>query len=132
MIPVPSYLANFQCVIDAFSYWPGFHDSPVLRFESGDDAIELELEAWETSDEVDEGGYFKLIKKHGIGFRFSGLVSKDLERFEPSNILFCLGFSPQADFEREGYFTVELDSAISGDGGFCARRGEVTFVRALE
>lgn len=68
MIPVPSYLANFQCVIDAFGYWPGFHDSPVLRLESGDDAIELELEAWETSDEVDEGGYFKLIKKHGSRF----------------------------------------------------------------
>ena len=134
MIPVPSYLANFQSVIDAFGYWPGFHDSPVLHLAVDEDEIEMEVEAWETGPDSDEGGFLTLIKKHAIGFRFSGLERTELESFPPSNILFYLGFSPPDEFEREGLFVVELDSAMGCDmcGRFSAKAGEVTFVRPLE
>lgn len=133
MIQDPTYLANRQAVIDAYGYWPDFHDSPVLRFVEGEETIEMELEAWEMTPETDERGYIKLIKNHVIGFRFSGIVSKNLDSFARDSCLFVLGFSSPGDCAAAGCFTVELDSAMGSElcGSFCAREGEVLFVRAL-
>jgi len=131
--PVPTYLRNHQKVIDAFGYWPTFHDSPVIRFHRQPDLIELEIEAWEMTSEVDANGYFKLTKRHEIGFAFRGIVATELEQFIPQNILFELLFSPEEEHALNGHFTVELDSAMGCDlcGRFCTKEGEITFIRSV-
>ena len=45
MPSVPTYLRNHQAVINAFGYWPDFHDSPVLSFRADAESIILGLAA---------------------------------------------------------------------------------------
>lgn len=127
----PSYLRHFERVVEAFGYWPGFHDSPVLRFRSDDDRIELEVEAWEMTSDIDERGHFKLAKRHEIGFAFQDIVAKDHDQFAAENILFELTFSSHEEWRSQGYFSVGLESAVGSEfcGRFSAREGKVTFVR---
>lgn len=134
MPTVPTYLRNYQAVIDAFGYWPDFHDSPVLSFRADAESIILEVEAWEMTDEVDAQGYFKLTKRHDVGFEFQDIVSTDLDEFIPENILFELGLSSDEERQEQGFFTVVLDSAMGSDlcGEFRARSGFVSFVRPSE
>lgn len=131
MRETPSYISGFESVVAAFGYWPSFHDSPVLTFKRTSEFVELQVEAWEMTSEVDSRGYFVLTKRHEIGFRFAGISSAELDDFIPDNILFELGFSPVAHFQSTGQFQVDLDSAMGGDlcGRFTATSGEVTFVR---
>jgi hypothetical protein len=131
MIEPPNYIAGFEKVVAAFGYWPGFHDAPVFSFEFNDDHIDLQLEAWEATPEVDANGFFVLAKQHEIGFRFSRIVSASLDDFIAGNILFGLTFSSASDFALKGSFDVELDSAMGSDmcGKFTACCGEITFVR---
>lgn len=134
MPPVPTFLRNHQAVIDAFGYWPDFHDSSVLRFCAEGGSIILEVEAGEMSDEVDAQGYFRLTKSHIVGFEFRDIVSTDLEHFIPENLLFELEFSSEEERQRQGIFRVVLDSALGSDlcGEFRARDGAVSFVRLSE
>lgn len=130
MREAPNYITGFEKVVEAYGYWPGFHDSPVLSFTRTSELIEIQVEAWEMTSEVDARGYFVLTRKHEIGFRFSGIRSTELESFIPDNILFELGFSPVADYQSSGQFQVELESAMGGDlcGRFTATSGEITFI----
>lgn len=128
---VPRYLKGFQTIIDAYGYWPTFHDSPVFLFQADSDIIILEVEAWEMTSEVDDRGYFVLTKQHEIGFRFSDIMASELTDFIPENILSELVFSTEEEYLMQGFFSVELDSAMGSDlcGRFQAKSGEVTFIR---
>jgi len=130
MKEAPTYLRNFERVVEAYGYWPSFHDSPVLRFDHDDDSIEIDLEAWDMTTETNEEGFYDLIKKHHIEFRFSEIISADVDNFPGDNILFELKFSPSAAQEPDGYFTVCLESAMGGNlcGQFNAKYGEVVQV----
>lgn len=134
MANAPTYLANFQSMVDLFGYWPHFHDSPVLRFKDNGLTIELDVEVWETTDELDDHGFFILRNRHFVGFRFEDLIEKDLKRFMQDNILFELAFSSNEEFLETGKFSVDLDSAMGSDlcGRFSARRGGIAFIRASE
>jgi Immunity protein 50 len=131
MIEPPNYIAGFEKVVAAFGYWPSFHDAPVLSFDLSQDHIDLQLEAWEMTPEVDAKGFFVLAKQHEIGFRFSRIVSTNLDEFIAENILHHLTFSSSADFALNGSFDVELESAMGSDmcGEFTACCGEITCVR---
>ena len=127
----PNYISRFEKVFEAYGYWPSFHDSPVLAFTRTSEFVELQVEAWEMTSEVDSRGYFVLTKRHEIGFRFAGIGFAELDDFIPNNILFELAFSPVAHYQSTGQFQVDLDSAMGGDlcGRFTASSGEVTFIR---
>ncbi len=134
MLTIPTYLKDHQAVIDAFGYWPSFHDAPVRDWRLSADSAFLELETWEMTSEVDDKGYFVLTKRHFIGFEFADFVTTDFRSFGSDNILFELGFSSAEDFKSTGSFSVELDSAMGSDrcGSFRARSGAVQFVRPVE
>jgi hypothetical protein len=131
MIEPPNYISGFQRVLDAYGYWPSFHDSPVLRYHKGSDHIELDLEAWEMTPEVDSRGYFVLTKRHEIGFRFSRILTAEMNQFSLENTLLEVEFSPASDYDSRGVFNVSLISAIEGSmcGSFTAACGEVLFIR---
>lgn len=132
MTSVPSYVRNTQAVLEAFGYWPSFHDAPVVDFRyKPEGAVDFILHGWEMTADVDERGYFKLIKHHLVEFAFQEVSDADLERFTSmGNILFGLEFSTPEEFAAAGRFRVLLDSAMGGDlcGSFCARSGEVLAV----
>lgn len=115
----------------AFGYWPSFHDAPVVAFHydsGGHGDVEFTLHGWEMTPEVDERGFFKLIKHHLVRFAFHGITDADLDRFTSmGNILFELGFSSAEESAAAGKFCVKLNSAIGGDlcGSFSAHSGKV-------
>ena len=131
MTPTPPYLQNTGPVAKAFGYWPRFHDAPVVAFHydrGGQGAVEFTLHGWEMTKDVDEWGFFKLIKHHLVRFAFHGITDPDLDGFTSmGNILFGLGFSSAEEFAPTGKLSVNLDSAMGGDlcGSFSARSGEV-------
>jgi hypothetical protein len=131
MTPTPPFHKKTGPVVKAFAYRPSFNDAPVVAFHydrAGHGAIEFTLHGWEMTAEVDERGFFKLIKHHLVRFAFHGITDADLDRFTPmGNILFGLGFSSTEEFAVAGKFSVDLDSAMGGDlcGSFCAHSGEV-------
>jgi hypothetical protein len=128
---IPRYLQGYEAVIQAYGYWPSFHDSPVLRYARGRDFVELEVEAWEMTSEVDSEGYFVLTKRHRLHFSFTELVSTDLEEFTEDNFFEEISFSSVFDFQTTGQFSVELASGMGCDrcGAFTARRGGVRLER---
>ncbi len=131
MTPAPSYLQNIEPVVTAFGYWPSFHDAPIVDFHydrGGEGAVEFTLQGWEMTAEVDDRGFFKLIKHHLVRFAFHGITDAVLDRFTSmGNILFELRFSSAEEFAEAGRFSVNLDSAMGADlcGSFAARSGEV-------
>ena len=115
----------------AFGHWPSFHDAwlrELRRLSEGSGAIDLLLHGWESTEEVDDRGYFRTVKHHVVRFRFDDISDEMLDELRPDNVLFALGFSPAV--EPDGRFTVILDSAMGSDcgGHFRARLGEVLAV----
>lgn len=66
-----------------------------------------------------------------VGFKFSGLVSKNIESFISNNILDTLAFSNDETYNKIGYFTIDLDSVMGSDlcGEFVASAGEITLIK---
>lgn len=137
MMPVPTYLRNHQAVLDAFGYWPHFHDAPVLAFrysEGSGGRVELDVHGWQMTDVVDDRGYFKLTRHHLVRLAFEGIGDADLQKFAADTILSDLAFSAVSDFETAGMFKVTLESARGSDcsGSFSAQTGEVLEVKACD
>jgi hypothetical protein len=134
----PPYLRNGNAVVDAFGYWPSFHDALVIGFgyePDGGGLIRFTLYCWEMTAEVDERGYFGRTKHHRVEFVFLGVSEPDLEHFTSmGNVLDILEFSSSEEFEADGIFRVGLESAMGGDlcGSFRARNGEVLSVVACD
>lgn len=127
---VPEYLRNVDAVRSAFGCWPSFHDAKLSGFRwdaDGEGTIEFALHAFLTSSAIDERGYFVREKAHVVRFRFRHIADAQLDAFVRDNVLFELGFSPA---DEDGWFSVELDSAMGSDcgGRFRARDGEVVSV----
>lgn len=134
----PSYLQNTKDVLDAFGYWPRFHDAPVFDFSYEPDGAgvnEFALHGCEMTAEVDNRGFYKLIKHHLIRFAFREISDPDLERFTSmGNILLGLGFSTAEEYRAAGGCEMRLDAAMGGDlcGSFLAEGGEVQTVIPCE
>ncbi|MDB6120264.1 MAG: hypothetical protein JWO08_4045 [Verrucomicrobiaceae bacterium] len=125
----PVYLKNYEAVVHAFGWWPGFHDANVRAFgpSTRPDSLELLLHWWVMTNAVDEKGFYILEKHHLVRLGFEGITDAELDQFTPENILFELGLSSPEEFAAEGKFRVVLDSAIGSEfcGAFSAREGAV-------
>ncbi len=133
MDDVPSYLGNYEAVLQAFGYWPSFHDAHVVRFlhdRTGEGAVELTVHDSRPTSEVDAHGYFKEIKHQLVRFAFRVLSDVHLDGFIQENILYALELSSAEEYAATGRFTVGLDSVMGSQlcGSFSARHGEVLAV----
>ena len=131
MTPAPAYLIGAERVLNAFGYWPSFHDASLCEFvhaPEGAGSIELALHVFEMTCELDDAGYFRLKKHHLVRFRFDGISGAAFGRIIAENVLFELGFS--RDPAPGGRFKVTLDSAMGSDcgGHFYATAGQVVEV----
>jgi hypothetical protein len=124
----PTFLGNYQTLIDHFGYWPSFHDAKVKAYTAPtvDRAtLDLTLHTWEMTSELDARGYYVLRKHVLVGFRFAGVHDASLERFGSGNILFGMNITRVDDADS---FHVELDSVMDMSGDFSATAGEVLSV----
>ena len=139
MITSPTYLKNYEAVMDAFGYWPSFHDGEVrsllmdrnqiLFGKIANARIELKIHGWEMTGEVNEKGYFKLIKHHIVHFEFSDVREVKLADFNHQNAVFGLDFTELAnDVAGNSSFKVTLNPANGLDGEFVAMSGRVVSV----
>ncbi|MBI5846021.1 MAG: hypothetical protein HZB23_15280 [Deltaproteobacteria bacterium] len=132
-------LENHKLVLDAFGFWPSFHDAEVcwLRLDRmkegvgvhGGPALEFELHFWETTGEVDEDGYFRLVNHNLVHFRFEDVRAVELLGFNHQNAIFELKISAEPQNE-EGVtpLKVVFESCYGLGGEFKACRGRVMAV----
>ena len=119
----PNHLQNSQAVVDAFGYWPSFHDAPLFDVALNADELRFTVHGFVMTDEIDERGYFRLTKHHLVRFRFCGVRDLRLKFYEEcdSDILAELVFAPSSADE---IFQVSFSFHCGGeDGSFFARSG---------
>jgi hypothetical protein len=125
---VPTFIRNYQAVIDHFGYWPSFHDANVMSYTGpapGRDTVDLVVHTWEMTPEVDSKGYYVLRKHVLITFRFTGVHHASLDDFDSGNILFGMAITrPESDVS----IRVELDSVMDMSGAFSAESAEIVSV----
>ena len=124
----PTFLSNYQALLDHFGCWPSFHDAKVISY-AGPTAerqtLDLALHTWEITSEVDAKGYYVLRKHALVAFRFAGVHDASLEQFDSGNILFGMDITRAGDVDS---FHVELDSVMDMSGDFSATSGEILSV----
>ena len=124
----PTFLVNYQALLDHFGYWPSFHDANVMSYAGPTaerDTVDLVLHTFEMTSEVDAKGYYVLHKHVLVTFRFAGIHDASLRQFDSGNILFGLDITRAGDV---GPFHVELDSVMDMSGDFSATSGEIVSV----
>jgi len=124
----PTFLRNYQTLIQHFGYWPSFHDANVLAYTgpiAERQSVDITLHTWEMTSEVDAKGYYVLQKHVLVTFHFDGVHNASLEQFQSGNILFEMNISRAGDGPS---FHVELDSVMDMSGSFDATSGEVVSV----
>jgi hypothetical protein len=129
-------IENHELVLEAFGYWPSFHDAEVywLKLERLQETykgycspnIEFEIHGWEMTSETDSKGDFKLQKHHLIHFKFENIFDVEFDGFNHQNALLELEISQEP--ERESGVTslkIGLDPAYGVGGEFKAYKGSV-------
>ncbi len=135
----PTYLQNYQTVVDALGYWPRFHDGEVrslvmdrnrILFDNIADArIELVIHAWELSDKANEKGHLTLSKHHLVQFEFFNVRDVVLKDFNHQNAILGLTFTDHVtDPAGNHTFKVTLEPANGLHGSFTAFGGRVVSV----
>jgi len=127
-VEAPTFLGNYQALLDHFGYWPSFHDANVMAYTAPTadrQTLDLTLHTWEMTSEVDAKGYYVLRKHALVAFRFAGVHAASLERFDSGNILFGLNITRASDADS---FHVELNSVMDMSGDLSATAGEVVSV----
>jgi hypothetical protein len=127
--PVP--VVNAEALVSAFGYWPSFHDAEVHRAGldrggSGErPSITLVVHAFDTSNDVDEKGYYRVITSVLATLRFEDVRASELRDLGPQNVLSSL------DFEREmsGLIRVTLGPCYGLSGSLLC--GQVTVLSVV-
>ena len=93
--PAISRIVNSEVVIDHFGYWPDFHDAEITKatFEThstGRYSVTFVIAAFEMTNEVDENGYYKLIKHCDVELQFIGIQEMKFSGFDYQNVIFDL------------------------------------------
>ena len=131
-----SEIENANLLVEAFGYWPRFHDAELFSFNLSRGSLLPEKDSWEfpsiearlhvfemTSD-VTPDGYFILHKHHLVDFRFEGVEDLHLEGFNHQNVLLGLEFRPIDGSPQR--FEVFFDSAFGADAKFSCSRIVIT------
>ena len=115
-----------------FGHWPSFHDAEVLalgyeRQRRVGPTILLAVHLWEMTPELDERGYFVLVKHTRATFRFHDCdeIAIDADEFNHQNVLQGLEISHDADFLPGRPVRVLFPSIFGLGGSLSCRRAEV-------
>lgn len=120
--PVITRITNAEIVLEHFGYWPRFHDAEIAKvtFESHSGhwpLVTFVISAFEMTKEIDEKGYFKLIKQCDIESHFAGVEEIEFDRFSHQNVLVSLDFEESGSFIKTTFDAfVGLDAVIFSEG----------------
>ena len=101
-----------------FGGWPRFHDAEVIRMalDRAGPTLTFELDAFVTSDQTDERGYYKVERRAIVTWRAHEVSCLEIDDFNHQNVLADLALGLE---EREG--KVKLSVALQGIFGVHAR-----------
>lgn len=131
---LPSFIVNHEAVVSAFGCWPSFHDALLLSFAIHNECVELRLQGWILTNDVDESGFFVLTHHHEVTLRFEGVTDAQLEGLHLCEAEFGRNILSHLDFKRiepaSGVFEVHLESVVDPrfDAHFRAAGGRVVSV----
>jgi hypothetical protein len=100
--PAIGRIINHEVVIQYFGYWPNFHDAEITKvtFEThstGRYSVTFVLAAFEMTKEIDERGYYKLIKHCDVELQFIGIQKLEFGGFDFQNVIFDLALEESGD-----------------------------------
>lgn len=72
-------LPGGQSVIDWFGFCPSFHDARLARLELGTNVGLMTIEAFRTTDKVDQNGYYVMDRHALVTLRMNGVSGVKLE-----------------------------------------------------
>ena len=125
-------LGDYQKVVDFYGDWPSFHDAEVLRLSFTRDAglgafgptLELDIHAFQITDEVLESGGLRLEKHALISLAFFDVVELQITDFNTQNALLGLHIDDITNRQLDGIFLdVELTPAWGLEARFQCRTG---------
>lgn len=106
-MPLPKELktiAGAQELHDWFGHWPSFHDAEIMRLHlNRHGASTLLIHTWETTDKVDDKGFYVLDKHVVVEFVLEDILGLNLSGFSVQNVIFELGIE-----KKEQGFLLEL------------------------
>ena len=124
-------IINSYKLEEIYGEWPSFHDAEIHEIKLKRDIngngtlLELIIHLFEMTPEVDERGYYKLIKHNLVIIRFQEISDMRLEDFNHQNVILDLAINKSS---KEDYFEVNIDSSYGCYGSFKCKRIEVVDV----
>jgi hypothetical protein len=122
-------------VIDAFGYFPTFHDGEVIDLylnrnttpgaEYPNVSITFTLHGWEMTSSLTPTGHYHLIKHHLIKFRFDHIDSVNLRYFNHQNVISQLSITKLDPPIDHALLEIDFGSCYGLEGGFRAISGSV-------
>jgi hypothetical protein len=122
-------------VIDAFGYFPSFHDGEIIELHLLRNTTPHEdwptvsllftLHGWEVTSEVTPEGFYRLTKHHLLKFRFDHVDSVDLRFFNHQNVISALSIERIEPPTDHALIQIEFGSCFGLEGGFRAVTGSV-------
>lgn len=119
-----------QAVIDWFDFAPLFHDSTLTHISFADRSAELVVQAFRTTSEIDEQGYFKTDRHASVVIRLSDVTGVTLNGNACTSIISRLRIRhltadevPTLPCEgpEAGNIEIAIESSYGLDGALYAR-----------
>ena len=135
---VEALIKGSERLTSVFGYWPSFHDAEIIwlrlhraHTDAGVTApsLEMEIHAFEMTNEVAPTGQYVLKNHVVVHFRFTGIGFVKLEDFNCQNVLFELIISDIRQLQVQNMnFEVLLGSSYGLCGGFRCMAVEILAV----
>jgi hypothetical protein len=134
LMPTPSISGSTK-VIDAFGYFPTFHDGEIIEIHLNRNttpkedyatvSITFVLHGWEMTSETTPSGHYRLTKHHLITFQFDHVDAVDLRYFNHQNVISELTIESIDPPTDHALLRVDFGSCFGIEGGFRAISGRV-------
>lgn len=122
-------------VIDAFGYFPTFHDGEIIELHllrnttPNEDyptvTLLFTLHGWEMTSEVTPEGFYRTTKHHLLRFRFDHIDSVELRFFNYQNVISELTIEKINPPTDHALIRVKFGSCFGLEGGFRAVTGRL-------
>ena len=123
---IASKIRNSKLLCEIFGAWPSFHDAEVLKIildrrpngQFSGPTLEAHIHAFKMTSEVDEKGFYKLIKHTLVELVFEEIDVLSLTDFNHQNVLMGLGIVDISDRQLE---RIKFEVKFSSSGGVDAK-----------
>jgi hypothetical protein len=121
-------IENSEAVESIFGCWPSFHDAEVhsillTRDRASSPQMDVAIQHWQMTSEVDSKGFY-VLKKHTLTtLRFFEITDLHLAGFNHQNVLLDLEISETA--ESESSFAVSMPTSYGCQASFKCKRIKV-------